>query len=193
MKKLAIVSILTIVSLSGFSQWNYYYQYGLVPEAHLDEIIGESSGEIAFQHIIEMAAYNRPRPLEEYSTTLMESAYVMSRLQEYGIENRDIERFGKTSTWKGLKGRLWETSPNRKKIVDYDDSPLFLASGSNNAKVVAEMIWIGRGTKNEIEGLDLNGKLVVTEGGLWGMDRWIEKGAVGALSFQSSNPLADPL
>ena len=72
----------------------------------------------------------------------------MDKLKEYGIESGKIERFGKTSTWKGLKGTLWEISPNRSKIVDYDDSPLFLASGSNNADVEAEMIWVGSGSSH---------------------------------------------
>ena len=193
MKKLTLIALISFITTIGFSQWNYYYQYGLIPESQLDEIAGEASGEQAFQHIIEMAAYNRPRPLEEYATTLMESVYVMDKLKEYGIKNGQVERFGKTSTWKGLKGRLWEVSPNRTKILDYDDSPLFLASGSNNAKVKAEMIWVGRGTATEIANLDLTDKLVVTEGSLRNMGLWISNGAVGALTFESSRPLIDPM
>lgn len=103
MKKFILFIASTLFSLVLFSQWNYYSQYGLIPEKLLDEIIGEASGEQAFNHILEMAAYNRPRPLDEYATTLKESDYVISVLKSYGVDNAKIERFGKTSTWKGIQ------------------------------------------------------------------------------------------
>lgn len=193
MKKFILLLSFSISSLFLFSQWNYYSQYGLIPEKLLDEIIGEASGEQAFNHILEMAAYNRPRPLEEYATTLNESKYVISKLKEFGIENAQIERFGKTSFWKGLKGKLWEVSPNRKKIADYDDLPLFLASGSNNADVTAELVWVGRGTKEELDQNDITGKICITSGSLRNLSAMLDRGALGVVSFENSRALNDPL
>lgn len=193
MKKFIVLATLILLSTTAFSQWNYYNQYGLLPETILDEMIGEASGEQAFNHIIEMSAYNRPRPVEEYATTLMEAKYVVEMLHSYGIENAKIERVGKTKTWKGLKGRLWEESPRRSKIVEYSDSPLFLASGSKNADVKAELVWIGDGRPSSVEGLDLKGKIGVTSGSLRNLGGLMEKGLLGLLSFESSRSLIDPL
>ena len=193
MKKFILSIAFVLISLISFPQWNYYSQYGLLPETILDEIIGEASGEQAFNHIIEMAAYNRVRPLDEYATTLNESDYVISVLKGFGIENAQIERFGKTKTWKGLKGKLWEVSPNKRKIVDYDDLPLFLASGSQNADVTAELIWVGSGTKAELKGKDLTGKICFSSGSLRNLAEMMKRGALGLVSFENSRALNDPL
>ncbi len=193
MKKFILLTCFSLLSILLFSQWNYYSQYGLIPEKLLDEIIGEASGEQAFNHILEMAAYNRPRPLNEYATTLMESNYVMSVLKGYDIENAQIERFGKISTWKGLKGKLWEVSPNKRKIVDYDDLPLFLASGSNNADVTAEIIWVGDGSISELDKQDLTGKICFTSGSLRNLSAMLDKGALGVISYENPRALDDQL
>ncbi len=193
MKKFILLTSFSFLSIFLFSQWNYYSQYGLIPENLLDEIIGEASGEQAFNHILEMAAYNRPRPLNEYATTLMESNYVMSVLKGYGVENAQIERFGKISTWKGLKGKLWEVSPNKRKIVDYDDLPLFLASGSNNADVTAELVWVGSGSSKELEDKNLEGKICFTSGSLRNLSAMLDKGALGVISFENPRALNDQL
>ncbi|MBU1012648.1 MAG: M28 family peptidase [Bacteroidetes bacterium] len=193
MKKIVLLISLSFLSTVLYSQWNYYSQYGLIPEKQLDEIIGEASGEQAFKHLIEMSAYNRPRPLNEYATTLMESNYVISVLKGFGVENAHIERFGKTSTWKGLKGKLWEVSPKLRKIVDYDDLPLFLASGSNNADVTAELVWVGEGTKSELEQIDIKGKICFTSGSLGNLSAMLEKGALGAVTYENDRALIDPM
>ena len=62
--------MLIMVSMAGFGQFTPHYQYTLLQGEEMDEIIGEISGETAFNHILEMAAYNRNRPASEYSTTL---------------------------------------------------------------------------------------------------------------------------
>jgi len=192
--KLILVSLaLSLMPSEGQSQWNYYNQYGLLPDEILDEMIGEASGERAFNHIIEMSAYNRVRPLEEYATTLDEAKYVVEKLHSYGIKNAQVERFGKTSTWKGLKGKLWEVSPARTKIVDYEDLPLFLASGSANADVEADLIWIGDGRSMNFDAVDLKGKIGLTSGSLRNLGRLMEKGLLGLVSFESSRTLIDPL
>lgn len=192
MKRTILLCAFILTSILTFSQWNYFSQYGLLPENILDEIIGESSGEQAFNHMLEMSAYNRARPLNEYATTLMESDYVIQKLKSYGIEG-NIERFGKTKSWKGIKGKLWEVSPNKRKIVDYDDMPLFLASGSLDANVTAELIWVGSGSKSDLENLDLTGKICLTSGSLGNLAAMVAKGAEGVITFQNSRALKDPL
>ena len=193
MKKFVLLTSLSLLSTVLFSQWNYYSQYGLIPEKQLDEIIGEASGEQAFHHVIEMAAYNRPRPLSEYATTLKESDYVISVLKSFGIENAHIERFGKVNTWKGIKGKLWEVEPNLRKIVDYEDLPLFLAEGSNNADVTADLVWVGDGSRDELDKQDIEGKICFTSGSLRNIAAMVEKGALGVITYDNPRALNDQL
>lgn len=157
-------------------------------------LIAESSGDRAFQHVIEMAAYNRPRTAEEYSETLNESTYVVNLLRLYGLEGVEIERFGKTTTWNGIKATLLEISPGYDKLADYNDLPLLLVSGSMSADVEAELVWVGDASAALIDGMDLDGKIALTSAspgrayaGL------MEKGAAGLVSFYSPRPLIDPL
>jgi aminopeptidase YwaD len=196
MKRLTLFLLTTalgsLILLNG--QWNYSYQYGSLSPELLEMIAGESSGERAFQDLVELTGYNRPRPLSEYSGTLFESEYIVAKLKSYGIANAKIERFGKTSTWKGLEGTLWELEPTLSKIADYDGLPLMLASGSNDADVTAPLVWIGEGTADWLKGVDVKGTIVLTSGALSRVfPLAIAAGAHGVVSFESDRPLIDPL
>lgn len=196
MKRLTLMLLTTALSsmmlMNG--QWNYSYQYGSLSPEVLEMIAGESSGERAFQDLIELTGYNRPRPLSEYSGTLFESEYIVAKLKSFGIANAKIERFGKTTTWKGLEGTLWEFEPTLSKIADYDGLPLMLASGSNDADVTAPLVWIGEGTADWLKGVDVKGTIVLTSGALSRVfPLAIAAGAHGVVSFESDRPLIDPL
>jgi aminopeptidase YwaD len=196
MKRLTLMLFTAVLGsmmlLNG--QWNYSYQYGSLPPQILEMIAGESSGERAYQDLIELTGYNRPRPLSEYSGTLFESEYIVSKLKSYGIASAKIERFGKTTTWKGLEGTLWETEPTLSKIADYDGLPLMLASGSNNADVTAPLIWVGEGTVEWLKGAEVKGSILLTSGALSRVfPLAIAAGAHGVVSFESDRPLIDPL
>ena len=176
------------------AQYSHFYQWGLLPEAKLDMLIAESSGDRAFHHVIEMAGYNRPRPAEEYSGTLMESDYVINLLKQYGLDDINIERFGKTTTWNGLSGSLHEVSPNFTKLAEYEDLPLMIVSGSATTDKEAQLVWIGEGTKHELDGVDIVGKIVLTSANPGRIQSMIvERGALGMVSFNSPRPLIDPL
>ena len=138
-------------SLISNAQWNYSYQYGSLPPEVLEMIAGESSGERAYNDLVELTGYNRPRPLSEYSGTLFESEYIVNKLKSFGISNAKIDRFGKTTTWKGLEGSLWEVEPVMSKIADYESLPLMLASGSVDADVTAPIVWVGDGTEEWLD------------------------------------------
>ena len=165
---------------TAFAQLIPFYQWTFLPEEQMDEIIGEASGETAFNHMIEMAGYNRNRAENEYSTTFLEAQYVYDKLKEYGINSAKIDRFPGRQTWDGIKGELWEISPNRAKIADYDDLRAMLASGSKNADVTAELVWVGTGKENEFNDLNVNGKIVVTSASIGQVqNNAVRKGAAG--------------
>ena len=191
------VSLIIFVSaISGtFAQYTPFYQWTLLPKEQMDEIIGEPSGETALHHSIEMVGYQRNRPANEYGTgTFREGKYVLDKLNEYGINGAKIERFEGGKTWDGIKGELWEVSPYKKKLVDYDDIALSLAQGSKPTDITAELIWVEEGKEKDFEGVDVSGKIVVTSASVGRVHRTaIAKGAVGVVAFGSSRELKVPL
>jgi hypothetical protein len=166
-----------------------------LPEDQMDEIIGEASGETAWNTILETGGYNQDRPKEEYAGTFYEAQYIYDQLKKYGLPGAEIVRFPGSKTWDGIKGELWEIEPKRQKLASYQDLRAMLASGSTTADVKAELVWVGRGTANEIEGAKVEGKIVVTEGRLSTVHNsaCMKHGALGVISMQSGRPYFDPL
>ncbi len=187
--------VFVLLAFFATAQLTPFYQYTLLPKSEMDEIIGETSGETALHHAIEMVGYQRNRPFEEYGkATFRESEYVLSELKEYGLAGAQIERFEGGETWDGIKGELWEVSPNKRKLADYDDIALSLAQGSQPADVTAELIWVEEGTEKDFEGLDVKGKIVVTSSTAGRVhSEAVSKGAVGVVAFGSSRELDAPL
>jgi aminopeptidase YwaD len=166
----------------------------LLPEKITDEFIGEASGERAMNHIIEMAAYIHDRPASEYSGNFFETQYIYDKLKEYGLEGVVINRYPGGKTWDGIKATLWEVSPGRSKIADYSDLPAVLASGSTNADVTAELVWVGEGRAEDIEKAGVEGKIVVTSGSISSVHSLaVAKGALGVVSYDSPRPMQVPL
>lgn len=194
--KVFFVVIAFFFSVSGlFAQYTPFYQWTLLPKQQMDFIIGEPSGETALNHAIEMVGYQRNRPASEYGEgTFLEGKYVIEKLNEYGIEGAQIERFKGSKTWDGVKGELWEVSPFRRKLADYDDIALSLAQGSMRADVTAELVWVEEASEKDFEGLNVEGKIVVTSGSVGRAHRIaVKNGAIGVVAFGSSRELKAPL
>jgi len=145
-------------------------------------------------HIIEMAAYIHDRPASEYSGQFFETDYVMGKLKEYGLEGAVVNKYPGGTTWDGIKATLWETKPSISKIADYNDLPAVLASGSTNADVTAELVWVGEGRQADIDKADVEGKIVVTSGSIAMVHSLaVAKGALGVVSYNSPRPEKVPL
>ena len=182
-----LILLLFTGTLDG--QFSWYYQWGLLPDNVIDYFIGESSGERAFSHIVELSGYNRQRNEAEFSGTLMESQYVVDKLKEYGLSEIAVERFGKASSWRGITGTLWEVSPNYDKIADMADMPFLLASGSRNTDIEADLVYIGDAYNGELDKLELTGKIVLTSARMGSiLNMILQKGAIGIVSYYSPRP-----
>ena len=190
-----LIIALSALSLSlNAQEYMTPFSHSLLDEHHYDLIVGESSGDVAYHHILDLAPYERDRKSGEYSGLFMESAYVAGKLNEYGLEGVEVELLGKTQTWDGVSASLWEVSPKTAKIADYRDLAAILAQGSRSAHVTAELVWVGRGTRQEIESVDLKGKIAVTEAsGSSVHNLAVPAGAVGVISYYSPRPLKDPI
>lgn len=159
-----------------------------------DLIVGESSGDRAFNYILDIAPYERDRVSADYAGLFMESVYVVDKLKSYGFADAKTEIVGKTQTWDGVSAEVWEIAPNTAKIADYRDLAAILGQGSKSAHVTADLVWIGRGTAEEIAAADLKGKIAVTEASAGRVhDAAVKAGAVGIMTYYSPRPLVDPI
>jgi len=166
----------------------------LLPSRIIHQLIGEASGERAMNHIIEMAAYIHDRPASEYTGNFFETEYVVDKLKEYGLEEVKVNRYPGGTTWDGVRATLWEVSPGISKLADYHELPAVLASGSSNADVTAELVWVGEGRQEDIEKAGVSGKIVVTSGNIAMVNMLASaKGALGVISFNSPRPAEVPL
>jgi aminopeptidase YwaD len=195
MKRFFLLAGLSVLFLGAGAQITPFHQWTLLNQQVMDELIGEASGETAYNHIMEMGGYTRARTSQELTTTLFESQYIMDKLKEYGITTAKLERFTDAQPgWNGIRGELWEVSPRRKKLADYDDMRVMLVSGSEDADIEAELVWVENGRAEDFERNDVAGKIVVTYGDPGGVGRLVQKyGAVGTISFSSPRPLYDPI
>jgi len=162
----------------------------------MNEIIGEASGETAWKTIMETGGYTKNRRPEEYRTTFYEADYFLDKLLWYGVPGARLERLPARTelTWNGIKGELWEVSPQRQKLVSYRDNAFQLTMGSNSADVKAELVWVGSGTPGEIAGVDVAGKIAVGHGHvslIHGNAR--RAGALGVVAISNSRNYIDPL
>ncbi|MFQ5751143.1 MAG: DUF4910 domain-containing protein [bacterium] len=188
---LSMILAMTVGSVSA--QLTPWHPWTFLPENQIDEMIGEVSGELALSHIIEMAGYNRNRPESEYAGMFWEAEYVLTKMKEYGLSGAKIDRFPGRKTWDVIKGELWEVSPRRQKLVDYDEVPPALVGNSENADVTAELVWVGEGKLRDFEGIDVAGKIVATYSSPRGVFHVADSlGAVGIISFYSPRPTFDP-
>ncbi len=188
------VSILLIAGTAR-AQMTPWLFWTLLPQEQMDEIIGEASGETAWNTIMETGGYNKDRLSDEYAGTFYEAQYIYDQLKRYGLPGTEMVRFPGRETWNGIKGELWEVSPKRQKIASYRDMTAMLASGSTDADVKAELVWVGRGTMKEIESAGVEGKIVVTEGSISSVHSLacLKLGALGVIAISQSRPYFDPL
>lgn len=195
MKKLSLTLFACVIFANIFGQnYNSPFIWNLMDEKTYDFIAGETSGDLAYNMVLDMAGYEKDRKTQDYLGNFHETDYVLAKMKEYGLPGATVERYSKTKSWDGISASLWEISPKMVKIADYLDMAAILGSGSKNANVEAELVWVGRGTAQEIIAANVKGKIVVTESSPRGVhDFAIDNGAVGIISFSSARPLVDPI
>lgn len=171
----------------------------LIASATLNAIAQHVSGAQARNHVLEMCPFERNRPAEEYASgTYRESRYAEKTAKEYGFSDVHIEKFPLASTgsgpaakqWDGEMGEVWMTEPGPPALITrYRDIATTLASGSRNADVTAELVYVGRGdTAVDYAGKDVRGKIVLASGAVGAVHNIAVRqfGAEGVLSYANA-------
>ncbi len=159
-------------------------------------IINEVSGDRPLQTVLEMVPYPRVRPRAEYEGRFRESE-VMARLaKEYGFSGVEIEVFPQPNQrlWQATQAELWLAGPEPRKLYDFRDIAVTIASGSESGDVTAALVDVGSGGRAEdYAGKDVKGKIVLGSASSNQLQRLaiFERGAVGVLSYNPIHPDAD--
>ena len=76
MKKFLTLGLLAMFAVSSYAQ-NYtnIFYYNLLNDKIYDYIVGESSGDLSYNQIVDIAGYEKNRTNEQYATMLHESKY----------------------------------------------------------------------------------------------------------------------
>jgi aminopeptidase YwaD len=167
----------------------------LLPWNQMRAVINEVSGERALQTVLEMVPYPRVRPRAEYEGTFRESD-VMARLaREYGFSQVEIEQFPTSQRlWQATQAELWIVKPEDRKLYDFRDVAVSIASGSETGDVTADLVDLGSGGRSEdYADKDVKGKIVLGSASSAQLQRLavFERGAVGVVSYNPIHPEAD--
>ena len=102
-KRLATVIVCgLLLAAAASAQYTPWLYWTFLPRAQMDEIVGEASGETAWNTIAEINAFNRERFGEEFAGNFLETQVVVRKLKSYGLDRR---RHRDLSRRPGLGGR----------------------------------------------------------------------------------------
>ena len=135
----------------------------LVPPSIRGPILNEFSGEQAFLHV-QMLSGTRDRQAEEYQNQYFETSYIRDLAIQSGLADVSVELFPSRDVWDAEEGDLWLVQPVQKKIASLNQVASSLASGSMNADVEAEVVYVGAGREADYAGKDVTGKIVLGSG-----------------------------
>lgn len=159
------------------------------PFLSFDEInmlVNEISGDRAYEHIRVLSAFHRNSGGEGYFKS---ADYVMEAAKKAGLVDVSfIEQEMSAPNYDPVSAELWMVEPFEYKLADLGDHTLHLADGSRSADVTAELIWIGDGSLEALEGKDLTGKIVLTTASPYKIVKRVvyDMGAAGIVTCQSA-------
>jgi len=159
----------------------------LVPRHIRDAVLNEFSGEEALRHV-EILAVDRNRQEEEYSEQFMETEYISRLAEQYGLSEVKVDFFSSDEIWDPVEAELWLMEPVKKKIAGLEIVPEALASGSRDADVTSEVVYVGAGRDQDFKGKSVKGKIVMGSGSVGGIFRTAvsKRKAAGVLGTGSS-------
>jgi hypothetical protein len=135
----------------------------LIPRHIREAVLNEFSGEMALRHV-EILAVDRNRQEEEYAEQFMETEYVSRMAELYGLSEVKVDYFPGNDIWDAVEAELWLIEPVKKKIAGLEIIPEALASGSRDADVTAEVVYVGAGRDKDFRGKNVRGKIVMGSG-----------------------------
>ncbi|HEV2863808.1 MAG TPA: M28 family peptidase [Pyrinomonadaceae bacterium] len=146
----------------------------------------EISGDRAFEHIRWLTHWHRDSGMEGFFKA---RDYVMQALKEAGVDEvRFVEQPLPRANYTARSAELWMVEPVEVKLADIGEHAVYLADGSHDADVTADLVFVGEGEEEDFKGLDVTGKIVLTTGPpQLAVENAVRKrGALGVVTYQTS-------
>jgi Zn-dependent M28 family amino/carboxypeptidase len=146
----------------------------------------EISGDRAFETIRSLSHFHRDSGMEGFFKA---AEFVQQAAKDAGLEDvRFVEQPLPGRNYTARAGELWMTEPVEVKLADIAEAAVYLADGSHSADLSAELVWIGDASEDALKGLDVKGKIVLTNGspGAAAQRAVWQRGAVGVVSYITS-------
>ena len=157
-------------------------------------ITSELSGERAKKTTGRLSQYHRIQASKEFLAAVK---FIQRELEKLGDKQSIIheyvadgtKRFYGWSTpisWDIENGELTIIEPMNKKLCQYSEVPESICTHSKPVDLTAEIIHIGKGTPEEMEGKEIKGKIVLTSGSPRSMiEELDEHEAIGVIAYPS--------
>ncbi|HLG16407.1 MAG TPA: M28 family peptidase [Blastocatellia bacterium] len=190
-----IVAIVTSVSLAPYSRTAFAQSMPFLSDDEIRMLSNEISGDRAFEHIRWLSHWHRDSGMEGFFKA---ADYVVKAAKEAGLEDvRFIDQPLPGPNYSARSAELWMIEPVELKLADIGDHALYLADGSHDADVTAELVWIGDASRASLKDKEVAGKIVLTSAQpqVAAQNAVYEKGALGIVCFptsESKNPMDYP-
>ncbi|HKX84448.1 MAG TPA: hypothetical protein VJL58_09525, partial [Pyrinomonadaceae bacterium] len=180
MKKLLALLVLSAFTVNAFGQSTPFLN-----EDEIRMLRNEISGDRAFEHIRVLTQWHRDSGMEGYFKAM---DYVVEAAKANGLQDVSIIKQPLDGNYTAKSAELWMVEPVELKLADIGDHAVYLADGSRDADVTAELIWIGDATDDAMKGLDVKGKIVLSSAnpGFVVNQAVYKNGAIGAVTFATS-------
>jgi hypothetical protein len=159
----------------------------------IDDVLNEVSGKYALDWVSKISQYNRMVGAQDYHEIIER---VMKELGSFGLDELKVHKYpadGKTKTWEWIvtqsydvnSGELWLREPKKELFCRFQEIPMCVLGRSKSCDVSAELIDVGKGTREEdFDGKDVEGKLVLMEAPrIIVPTLYAEKGALGVIVY----------
>src|SRR5688572_509611 len=186
LRNLAAFLMLSLITLAPLAPLCRAQTTPFLSDSEISMLANEISGDRSFEHIRWLSHWHRDSGMEGYFKA---AEYVMKAAKEAGLEDvRFVEQPLPGPNYTARVGELWMVEPLEVKLADIGDHAVHLADGSHSANVTAELVWIGEASAEELQKLDVAGKIVLTtanpqlavQRAVW------ERGALGVITFSPS-------
>ena len=180
-----LVSCLAVAILSAAAVTSAAQSTPFLSDDEIRMLINEISGDRAYEHIRWLTHWHRDSGSEGFFKA---AEYIMQAAKEAGLQDvqmimQPLDR----PAYKALKGELWMVEPVEYKLADIGDCTLYLADNSVDADVTSELVFVPEGSPEGLEGLDIEGKIVLTDASAYSpvVRTILAKGAAGLIYHPS--------
>jgi hypothetical protein len=185
-RKLTGLFLLCVLMLTPLAPLARAQTTPFLSDEEIRMLSNEISGDRAFEHIRWLTHWHRDSGMEGYFKA---AEYIVKAAKEAGLEDvRFIEQPLPGVNYTPRSAELWMTEPVALKLADLGEHAVYLADGSHDADVTAELVYIGDASVESLKNIDVKGKIVLTNSqpGRAVQNAVYARGAIGVVTYATT-------